>query len=1693
MIENIIKLPKFVLDAEIAKALKETNLQVPENVSIRFIFDWSEVVFFDDYALLKLIFIQRNLRLQGCRVVNKGFRSIIPRPNRQALLRQLWAVGWPELTASGHLIGDDKLKLVLEDDVQLLESNPISVSSISKAVPAVIPMLCCHNSKHYIKGSREEKQLDSFVRGCLNPSGAEPVTWDLVENRTFRHLIVDQLRRNVHEHAGAKVGNAIGLAIVRIWRMSSLEVEWELTSKDKQDLLTHYKKQPVGAIYNQLTLQNAILQIAVVDDGDGIPRGLAGVHQKYVVETEQGELFATERILYKDQGLNQRFQAPAFWPDAKARLIAFATDVLGTSKADRAPEVKGLHYLREQAVILRKGAAFIESDGACIASFDKNKPYGEPANMNQAWCNIGGTGVSIAVPMYQVKASIDSCQWTPFYAFSNHVGGDLKTVHFRIKDHLSDKYEENEMLQCVGKIVLQIKLDEIDEDISTLRKKGLLLVDWGGLPESKRIFHQLFFHLEKALSVVDAWQQCPFVFVNLPKGLCALLETSLNIFSKFGKALPICCFTAESREPFWLGLDTQNSALDKLILRSVDGQAVRKRTLADKLEKGTEALFRDCLTNLLLSHARNAMFLNDPLVLKCVAKENKELVVKNQAFTYLESLARRTSLLRLEKERSRNKETAYTGRYQPVFALGEIEAHIRTLFLNKFREVFTAPPVCFTPKNERHGVRLLHGTRVVRRYFRSDALVDSNIAMELVQELTSAALGIAKSMPSGRIDCIVSCTSPLHWFVHKIVDGLEEQGIISAHHVFASYEDITTDIEEIRIGSGETLLVFTDIISSGQTSLKIADSLSQRYNVKIAGLLALADIRSKKDREEAMVSSRMESVFGGNIICLYNEPEQDDHDSKLIPAYYVHPETVVPKPTGADAMEDFFLTNYSGTGPLVENHAFFSHTKNSLELLASLDAVRFGHFQHGSHHSELFVDVEKLLANEGYRNIAVTALFRYIIKQDIRLVLYPNHSSAYLLIDDLKQRFQDLAVQFIMACRTYKGKGTKGTSYALTRFTPHPDPMQWDVFSNHGVLVLDDAVCSGTTVESIIAELVRIDRDYYKSASPSDSPRPSQFPLHVVAVLNRLPRVSYEFWKGLPRISQSNIQFSTLVTMPLASDSDELCPHCRLKKELEHIMGFRKGCLYAKEFLHWWISTIEVVSSHERKHSRTLRAERFSSEEALRLAGYLSAIERKGYDQVRTLLYCDGDKEVEEISKRVRVHVRGRAAFVHDMYPNSETVEGLIHELRDLLDLSITSATETKDQETSLLEVLQLLTQRYLRRRPSTKEVELVIVTLFTSLGHLFDNRLIVGGVAAVLDSCLTWFTPPHLSEMELLVVRKSLGLQIHEAAKLTSLSERSALTLDWFCTYLADKGEELNSVGAAVKLLADFAKQGRRNHFYGRHEVDELAETFRLPPMEVPADATETIRRTISCTDVFSKLIKATRVLQSVTSMEEHLLHSLQEETDNDVQELRSLCASINVDTPENVIINYTKLKTTFLRTYNRWFPHGNLERPRAVEIISSFTPNLCNVVAAAWGNFSPHRLCKERMSLDMSDLSRHSYVRVLMDPTVLTTTLNQLWDNIDRLAIPTDDNRVEIVFTLVWSDKSEDIDVMVKAGEIGLKVSNTCTPRPNLDHLKQRGLSAARIRLSEYGGSLANLVPTLDFTFEVMLKFLVWTEEEI
>lgn len=136
-----IALPRIMWEDALAASLSSSGLQLSNlpkpsaapDGSPRVTFDWCDVRFFDDLALLKFLMIEYALRHAAVHVRHTG----LSRGGRKtaAVARQLWTCGYIELLTSCQLWGPD---LARRGDVtDLLGFDPSSSPQGDKAIVSV--------------------------------------------------------------------------------------------------------------------------------------------------------------------------------------------------------------------------------------------------------------------------------------------------------------------------------------------------------------------------------------------------------------------------------------------------------------------------------------------------------------------------------------------------------------------------------------------------------------------------------------------------------------------------------------------------------------------------------------------------------------------------------------------------------------------------------------------------------------------------------------------------------------------------------------------------------------------------------------------------------------------------------------------------------------------------------------------------------------------------------------------------------------------------------------------------------------------------------------------------------------------------------------------------------------------------------------------------------------------------------------------------------------------------------------------------------------------------------------------------------------------------------------------------------------------------------------------------------------------
>jgi len=748
-----ILLPKFVIDSELQSRLPSTLFErVQENTKVTF--NWKEVFFFDDYTLLKLVFIQYILRGKKVHVSNQGFRFRINNKNKEAVIRNLWIIGFPELITSSDLYPEELLENFLKDEQELLETKSWDGNNKQNNIPTLIPILCSNDDIHFKTGSREEKLVESFIWSHLSLENS--TTWDLIDNHEFRHKILQQLRLNIQYHAKS----ALGLSILRVWNIETLSKEWALETSEVEQLKQIGKRHPVIGNLGILNRTQGLLEVSCLDNGIGIIKELKEVYKKGIATIDQFSLLGSRDITkYVDKEFEKRFLEPAAWEDPKHSILAFATDHNGTSKPITHNEIKGLQHLRSEMVISKNGAMLIESDGVALHSFSKEHEYGIPDKIEILWSqNGGGTGINVSIPLQSISS--DNKSKKAFASSIEVIDEGIRIKRIIVRDlHgvLTSRNLNYDYDKWVNAIFCETQnCKAIDENPN--QQLTLIIVDWGELPDSKDILHKLLIKFATMLMKNEVQISKPFVFANLPKGLCGLVEKAISTFSDNENPIPICVFTSERKEYYWLGLDFNEDILSDEYKKKINPN-FRQRKITDRIENFSEAICRHYM-NIILNSSQPISLLDKSFVPYDLRTDSNSFF-QTELFKRIKKIVKNCNIFKEEMTTNYYDNSSYpTNRYFPVNSFNQWQNGIYSLFQEKFREIFKSPPICFTaPKNA--GILIPFSNKVVHTCYRSAALVDSSIAMELAQELISISLGLACKIPNKKIDWVVSCTSYL--------------------------------------------------------------------------------------------------------------------------------------------------------------------------------------------------------------------------------------------------------------------------------------------------------------------------------------------------------------------------------------------------------------------------------------------------------------------------------------------------------------------------------------------------------------------------------------------------------------------------------------------------------------------------------------------------------------------------------------------------------------------------------------------------------------------------------------------------------------------------------------------------------------------------------------------------------------------
>jgi len=750
------------------------------------------------------------------------------------LFRQLLAVGYfriwatPEFGASEEEVG------------RLTSLTPVTSLGPLGTADEILGLQVCHTGDQSDLEAKEESQIRSYedaISRLLFREGAGERLREcpLVASGEFGQFAVRQVRGNVGEHAKA----TLGLSMVRLVHPATEHDSWGVPKGECPCLIADGE---LGApkLGNGPPTDDVYVCLTAMDDGLGIHQ-----HLRYRWGQEcLGDEPAARRVLARlaacpDYG--------AIGDEARpfVQTVEFATDSEGTSKKrnERSPETPGLYRLdclaaRERGILeITSGRWRIRhaSGKLTIKACERALPL--------------GTLVRVWMPLTRGEETTPQHRRAPRGHIRHMVGvcgasGPPDIVF------LSDEWDQasippgltlEERIQRFADLVR----DEVDAIIradgqSTAQRPTAVFLDWSEL-RWREHESSLFLRAIRRWYRVRTRPETPVIPVNVPERLLLLAKGALVAFAadtdpeepEWRGPLPFYLCTDQGNA-YWYGI-SGNGNLDANTAHAVG------RTLDAAL--GKSIVYED---------QKSGRFTREQIA--ALAE-----TVKRQCPLFSESTTRDTS----------TGLDAPSGSFLPVVSYEKIQERIGATFTGKLHKRLLAQ--CMLRRKstvhlrgqEWAYIRLPNGA-LADKYFRCDLLLsaprtargsaatDMSGRLGFERSLSSHLVELAKAMEerlAARFDLVASCTSPNHWFVHQIADGLTDRTHNCGHFVARSRTSFAGEFGEFaerhQVRPGSLVLIFTDVISNCGTVQTMRRILADA-ELRIGGVIALLDTRNEE-------------------------------------------------------------------------------------------------------------------------------------------------------------------------------------------------------------------------------------------------------------------------------------------------------------------------------------------------------------------------------------------------------------------------------------------------------------------------------------------------------------------------------------------------------------------------------------------------------------------------------------------------------------------------------------------------------------------------------------------------------------------------------------------------------------------------------------------------------------------------------
>lgn len=236
-----ITLPRFLTLESLVSSLGQNaggfyaSAKNASNGASSFEFNWTNVLYFEDAAILLLSQIEHDLYQSSWRVRHTGINSII----QSSLLRQLALTGILEILIARHYLYAPR-RTDHRDNCFILYDSALNLNSPNQS--RIMPVTHCYSYDCLTQRSAEHRKIEGFDRIYRSHHFADTMAssfprFELIESGNFRNLVLQQTRYNVWEHAKT----VVGASIARAFSLETLKADWGLgetapTSRSLRDV-----------------------------------------------------------------------------------------------------------------------------------------------------------------------------------------------------------------------------------------------------------------------------------------------------------------------------------------------------------------------------------------------------------------------------------------------------------------------------------------------------------------------------------------------------------------------------------------------------------------------------------------------------------------------------------------------------------------------------------------------------------------------------------------------------------------------------------------------------------------------------------------------------------------------------------------------------------------------------------------------------------------------------------------------------------------------------------------------------------------------------------------------------------------------------------------------------------------------------------------------------------------------------------------------------------------------------------------------------------------------------------------------------------------------------------------------------------------------------------------------------------------